>query len=418
MTSRASSNRRQRGFSMVELGLSIVIMAAGSIALMAAVSKQAASIRDRSVAQNLQTIVDAERAYVKANYSSLVGSATSGAPIVINITGAASGSFQSVQTAGFLPGSFVNKNAYGQSAVMLVRQPVAGQLEVVTTTLGGAKIPDENLGNIAQLVGSAGGFMAQKPVAASTGYITGAFGGWKTLASTWTNGSNAPTVGHAMATLAFDSSTAPGQYLSRVATGTPSDNQMSTAIDMNGNDLKNAKAITATTVTASTSMSAPIYYDSTNSAYYLYPAHTSQLNGLNATYISAQGGNISGGLVVGALNTANGVVSGGDIYVSNSSSGIISEGRVEGRTFVDRDNATYFVDPSGTSVLGSVNMVGTFNSLGSVNAMTMSSGTIKLNTQAVPGAACAAGANGTLYIQNDGHLLNCIGGKIWMLSVN
>lgn len=371
----SSKALRQRGFSLMEYALAAVLVAGSMAVLVRQTTDQQNSIKNRAAAQQMQQVLDAENLYVKSNFSALSTAATAGAPVVVNVSGATIGSFQSVQAAGFLPSSFDGQTPYGQKLIMLVRQPIAGQLEVLTTSMNGDTIPDKSLGEIASLIGAPGGFMAANAVGGSTGKVTGSYGGWSASAAAWTNGSSGPTAGHYMGTLAYSSaaiSSSSGSYLSRVATGNPADNQMSTAIDMNSNDINNGGGIAANTVSASTSMQAPVYYDSDDVNYYV------DANGTSKTHVM----------------TADASVQTPKIY--------------------DLDNSAYYLDPNGTSQIHNLNANGNVGVGGNVTATgNVSANLFYPTATAVVGNACSP--NGLIAKDSTGAVLACINGA-WTKS--
>ena len=133
------------------------------------------------------------------------------------------------------------------------------------------------------MVGGKGGAMLSNPLLGTVGQVTGVQGGWQTAATTWSSswagGTTTPTTGHVMATLGFDITGATQPYLYRDNHGDPTLNRMNTAIDMNNNDLNNANAVGAATVT--TTGDATIGGNITVSSGYAYVGSATVVGDLN-----------------------------------------------------------------------------------------------------------------------------------------
>jgi hypothetical protein len=159
----------------------------------------------------------------------------------------------SLQAAGLLPAAWVDRNSYGHRHVVLIRQPTAGNLEMMVTQQGGQAVRPADLTRVAARAGAAGGFVPEQNLpSAPTTQVTGMGGGWAAPRATWTAGSWQPQPGRA-ATYAFFPANASenGTFLSRVNTGNPDDTRMQTSINMNGNAISGAGAVSASSVSAS-----------------------------------------------------------------------------------------------------------------------------------------------------------------------
>ena len=248
---------RARGITLLEVALA---MAVASIALAGIVRQQIAAneqIKARAVAEKMAEVNDAAKAYMKSHMTDLIAATGGGVIVTIPMTGAGpSGSLPSFAGGDFLPVTFNDTNGYGQSHYLLVRQPSANVLDGLVVTSGGQTIPDNQLGRIASLVGADGGFVPTNPVSGTAGDIPGVAGGWGSNTANWAAATVTPTAGHIAATTAFNGAsllTSTGQWLSRVAVaGHPEYNQMSTAIDMNGNALNNASTVETDNLNPST----------------------------------------------------------------------------------------------------------------------------------------------------------------------
>ena len=101
---------------------------------------------------------------------------------------------------------------------------------------------------------------------------------------------------------------------------------------------------------ADSSLRAPIFYDSNNTAFYLDPASTSVLNGVSAGTVSATN-----------FTAANAFyVNGFAYYLNSTNGGWYSNARIQSETdmrapiYYDSSNTGYYVDPNGTSLLNTV----------------------------------------------------------------
>lgn len=166
----------------------------------------------------------------------------------------------SLQAGGYIPSSYIDSNSYGQSTVVLVRQPTAGNLEAMITTVGGRDIPDRELGQIMRRMGSHGGAILNHNVLGNIQTIQGTGGAWQTLASDWNSGSTGPTAGHIMSTVSLYGGTALSNYIYRNAIpGMPQANRMQTSVDVNNYDLNHINNVDTKNISAnSTSGNSPI----------------------------------------------------------------------------------------------------------------------------------------------------------------
>jgi hypothetical protein len=120
-------------------------------------------------------------------------------------------------------------------------------LESLALTTGGTALSSGDGGRMALLLKGAGGYT---PAGSTT--INGTNGGWSAPLATYVPaGSPAPSGTPAAYSIEY-AVYGPTGALIRYATGNPVDNQMQTAINMNGNNINNAGTIGASTVTATT----------------------------------------------------------------------------------------------------------------------------------------------------------------------
>jgi len=178
--------------------------------------------------------------------------------------------------------------------------------------------------------------------------------------------------------------------------------------------------ITATgNIGANGAVSAQVFYDSNNSAYYLDPNNTSNVNSINAGGSIAAGGNISAGgsmtapIFYDANNTAyfldptststiNALSAKGSIVADGN---VTAQGALFGQILYDTNNTGYYVDPHATSNVNAVNAAN-LTSNGRMRAQEY----LELGAVATIGTGCAP--NGLLGRTPTGKAISCDSG-VW-----
>jgi prepilin-type N-terminal cleavage/methylation domain-containing protein len=239
----------KKGVTLIELTLSLVLFAI-FLAMIARTISYLTEIQNaRSIAIRQVEIINASRAYINANQSSLVSQTASGNVIPI-VVGRESINdpipADSLQANGFLPSGFVNTNLYRQKSVLLVRQgATSGTLDAVLATYDGQAASDSVLGLAAYYIGPMGGMIQKDPPSGDTTLIYGYKGGWQANISDYENDTYALTPGHTVAYVESATAQITGDFLWRTDTGVPEANRMHTNIDMNNNGLDNVSTVTA-----------------------------------------------------------------------------------------------------------------------------------------------------------------------------
>lgn len=110
-------------------------------------------------------------------------------------------------------------------------------------------------------------------------------------------------------------------------------------------------------VTASVDLRAPIFYDSGNTGYYVDPASTSALNIVNtAGYIQTYSGGVKWD--ESGVRSWSMYPSGGGMYVQTGDGGgalyANLSGGIRSYIFYDSDNTSYYIDPTGNTVLNTL----------------------------------------------------------------
>lgn len=324
---RRSANAReknQRGVTLVETALGLAVMAVAMAALTQLMVDNANLARAKAAADRLNEVAEASEAYIRANWNTLLTTATAGAPIVIPAGRASAtaippsgpGGLPSLQGGNFLPQTFIDTNAFGQRHALLIRQPVPNQIEAMVVTYSGSTIPDHTLAKIPSMIGGKGGAMLSNPLTGTTGQVMGVQGGWQTAATTWSSswagGTTTPTTGRIMATLGFETWGVTQPYLYRDNLGDPTLNRMNTAIDMGGNNLNNTNAVNAATVT--TSSHATVGGNLTVASGYAYVGSATVVGDMNVGGDVVVGGNET---ILGGLAVAGGASVAGDVVAND-----------------------------------------------------------------------------------------------------
>lgn len=277
MNKNNNGNVYRLGMSLFEIAitLAIVCLVVGQILYL--VASSTGDIQANIVADKIRQINIATNKYLRANAGMLVNLTSPGGNIIsIPVAktsqngavpqyatngGSPVTQLPSLQAGGYIPANYIDSNSYGQSTVVLVRQPTAGNLEAMITTVGGRDIPDRQLGRIMQRMGPHGGAILHKTIqGVQTNTIQGTGGSWQTLASDWNAGSTGPTAGHIMSTVSLYGGTALSNYIYRNAIpGIPQANRMQTSVNVNNYDLNHITDTDTKVITNnSTSGSSPI----------------------------------------------------------------------------------------------------------------------------------------------------------------
>lgn len=229
----AISERAQWGLTMLEMLISLSILAsvvAGVTSLVQGVSDDTkASI----TALHTKTIGDAAGVYIKDNYAALLGASTATTPALVRVS--------DLVSQGYLPAGYAATNPRGQSTCVLVLEPTANKLTSLVLSEGGEIIDDLTLGQIASLIGGAGGGLYSTAPTTARGamgnysFAVGAFGNPNHLNQRCdgTAGNITVAAGHPVMALWFADGAAGAATLYRDSVpGQPGMNTMNTPILM------------------------------------------------------------------------------------------------------------------------------------------------------------------------------------------
>lgn len=228
-----AQSRAQAGVTLLEVLVSLGIMATVVAGVAGMVNQRTEDTKAAVTAQHIKTIGMAASEYIRANYTTVQANATETMPALIRVSDLIAG--------GYLQPGFNPLNAYGQSTCVLTLKSATNNLTTMVVTEGGIVADDLTLGQIASLIGAAGGGIYS--TAAST--LRGTMGGWSMapanfasanhLAQTCSGagGSVQFTAGHPVMALWFaDGQDVAGTLYRDAIPGNPSLNTMQTPILM------------------------------------------------------------------------------------------------------------------------------------------------------------------------------------------
>ncbi|ANY85495.1 hypothetical protein BB934_45585 (plasmid) [Microvirga ossetica] len=441
------SIRRQRGLSLIETA-AVLGVASALLAHFATVQGDSAeTMKAKAMAERLIEVQYGAASYIRANNATLLANLTT-SPTVIPATGTGTfvGGLKSLQGAGVLPPSFVDKNGYNQGHVLIVRKvssPSGDKIEGIVTTaqpMGGGwsstgTMNDRVLAKAAQFVGASGGYVPAKPLNSDdAGHIVGMGGGWRSKAADWGTSGAAPRAGVSLvATLAYMEGTAMADYLYRTDIGVPEANRMHTQIDMNNNNIKDAKDVTAKgTISADGNIASK--KDVTAGGNVTADGYLATDQSVYATQNVQAGGNVSSGATVSGINiwasqsieghdvtargnmTANGTVTAGWGVTTNNGNINAANGQLTSRHGVTTQGGVW----AEGNIYTNANIQGASVTTYDVQTQTLTAGgritadELRLASDAVAGQSCSP--RGLVQSDNKGNLLTCMGGKWTMPS--
>ena len=184
------------------------------------------NISAAAIAEHQTVFNTAVEAYVKQNSAALQSVATATTPATITVA--------MLQAPGvdLLPVGFNATNLYGQTWQAQVLEPSAGNLQVLSYSVGGEALPDAKASKIASLVKPVGGFIPTNDsglYSQGSAMAQGSFGKWTAPTANYSNISG----GHLATLITLNNGQLGGNYLYRNAIpGQPQLNQMNTPLLM------------------------------------------------------------------------------------------------------------------------------------------------------------------------------------------
>ena len=221
--------REDSGASLVETVMVLSVLSLIATGALRFWSAQTRFQQNQIIAQQTKDVLKAAQGYIASHHLILSQQAHPYSHFI---------DVESLQREGWLSASFVNRNLYGQQYGVLLRRLQEDQLEALVITYGGEPIPIKEGHDIALKIGAAGGFVEQEAT------ILGALAGWHLSLANYLNPAQHPTSGHLACLLFFSRGTLVSHYLHRYALeGYPEANRMFTHLDMNQQDVRNAREV-------------------------------------------------------------------------------------------------------------------------------------------------------------------------------
>lgn len=240
--------KQQQGITLLEILASLGVMSLLAAGLTAITLSSVEDSKSQQAALYQSQLGRAVKNWLgnPANRNTVAGAATTTTPVKVTLA----------QLAQWLPPGFGAANSYRQTpCVMVYYNAGADRIDAAITTEGGDAIDDAQLGYVVTHAGEgAGAVYARAPTVAR-----GPYNSWSTALANYTTAtatrrcSGTPaTAGRLISLLSMDRNGTnvlggAGEWLARNAiAGRPDLNRMNTAIDMNNNDVTNARDLNAT----------------------------------------------------------------------------------------------------------------------------------------------------------------------------
>lgn len=239
----AISERAQWGLTMLEMLISLSILASVVAGVTSLVQGVSDDTKASVTALHTKTIGDAAGVYIKDNYAAITAVATATTPALVRVS--------DLIAQGYLAAGFSTTNPRGQSTCVLVLEPTANKLTGLVLTEGGETIDDLTLGQIASLIGGSGGGLYSTDPTTVRGamgnysFPIGAYGNPNTLGQRCdgTAGTPAVAAGHpAMALWYSDAAQSTSTLYRDQVPGNPALNTMNTPILMGAGSVQVAGA--------------------------------------------------------------------------------------------------------------------------------------------------------------------------------
>jgi type II secretory pathway pseudopilin PulG len=247
------TRKQQRGITLLEILASLGVMSLLAAGLTTITLSSVEDSKSQQAALYQSQLTRAIKNWLgnPANRNTVAATATTTTPVKVT----------TAQLAQWLPPGFGAANSYRQTPCMMVYYNAgADRIDAAITTEGGDAIDDAQLGYVVTHAGEgAGAVYALAPTVAR-----GPYNSWATALANYTTAvatrrcSGTPaTAGRLISLLSMDRNGTnvlggAGEWLARNAiAGRPDLNRMNTSVDMNGNDVANARDLNATRWVAS-----------------------------------------------------------------------------------------------------------------------------------------------------------------------
>ncbi|EET2714453.1 shufflon system plasmid conjugative transfer pilus tip adhesin PilV [Escherichia coli] len=215
----------------IGIGIFLMVLAVIIIPLSNLIIDQTRATIAASHAKRVQQAVNT---YIKENHDWIAASTTATTPLIFGVP--------ELISAGYLPSGFSAQNGFSATYQTRVFKPSANKLNSMTFLNGGVKLEKSLARKIAIGIGADGGII-------DNNLAQGALGSWTINLSTF--GGYNPGEGSVVIAGFYEDGISINDYLYRKSVpGKPELNTMSTALNMGGNDINNAKSIGANSITA------------------------------------------------------------------------------------------------------------------------------------------------------------------------
>ena len=234
-----SEGRSQRGVTLLETLFALAIGGGLMVGGAYAVNERTEDIREKAAAEHLRVVSEAAVNYMRDNYGTALATPTR--------------TYTPTDLAPYLPPNF-NRNAYGETFRVVTRPNASGGIEAMVVTGSGptTRRPDpKRISAAAALAGPTAAFFAQSSSTAlqcGGAQVCGSFGAWNTnlTSASGTFSASGLTNPTLASLIQMQDGTVTNDFLYRNAIpGMPELNRMNTAIDMAGNNVNDAGAVTA-----------------------------------------------------------------------------------------------------------------------------------------------------------------------------
>ena len=223
-----NNTKLNRGFISIELMIALVVIAIATAGGISVLMSYLDGLNEQHAAQQQQQVAKAAEKYLKDNFSTVLASAGATAPAVITVP--------MLRNTRYLPAGFSDTNIFGQQYQVRARKPAANQLRNTDRHHWGRQ-PRRCRSGGSPSSWALRGYISK----ANTGIAQGA--AWQVALS---NFGSDPGAGHLATALFFQDGAIANEYLYRNSVpGHPELNRMNTALNMGGNNIAAAGAITA-----------------------------------------------------------------------------------------------------------------------------------------------------------------------------
>jgi hypothetical protein len=230
---------------LVGAALAIFLSVVGLLYAAPQIQRNSRLLLDAPNAYQVQSFAQAANAYlsVPATFAAVLAATASGN---VQISAA------TLKAAGALDPSFIDRNGYGQSHVVLVHQVSPAKLQALVVTCGGIAITDQSTRHLIELAGGpikGGGIPAVGILSTNTAVAIGAAGGLSVALSNFGGTACTPSAGHIGAALFLDGSQIIPPYLfsSPVPGAGNGPNTMNTTLFLGGNDIQTTHDVYSST---------------------------------------------------------------------------------------------------------------------------------------------------------------------------